>query len=311
MPVQTPTQFEYWPSLPLKDWQDTYATLHMWTQVVGKVRLQLAPHINHWWQVTFYVTPRGLTTSSIPSGQRTFEVQFDFLGHRLIVHTSGNGGKTGSFPLAPYSVAEFYGRFMELLRSLDIDVHIWPMPVEVESPIPFKKDTTHASYDPEHVTRLWRILVQSDRVMNMFRSRFIGKCSPVHFFWGAFDMAVTRFSGRRAPEHPPTPNLAHFVAIEAYSHEVSSCGFWPGGGPITEPVFYAYAYPEPDGFRDFKVRPDAAYYHKDFGEFFLPYEAVRTASDPDGLLLAFFQSTYEAAAITAKWNRDELERAAG
>ena len=310
MPVSHPTQFDYWPSLPLKDWQDTYATLHMWTQVVGKVRLKLAPHINHWWQVTFYVTPRGLTTSAIPSGQRTFEVQFDFHDHRLVVHTSGEGEKTGSFPFAPYSVAEFYGRFMDLLHSLDIDVHIWPVPVEVENPIPFKKDVTHASYDPEQVERLWRILVQSDRVMKLFRSRFIGKCSPVHFFWGAFDMAVTRFSGRRAPEHSPVPNLAHFVAIEAYSHEVSSCGFWPGGGPVTEPVYYAYAYPEPDGFRDFKVHTDAAYYHKDFGEFFLPYEAVRTAADPDSVILAFFQSTYEAAAVTGGWNRGELERPA-
>lgn len=304
-------KFEYWPSLPLKDWQDTYATIHMWTQILGKVRLKLAPHINHWWQVTLYVTPRGLTTSPIPYGQRAFEVQLDFQDHRLVVLTSGEGAAAATMPLAPCTVAEFYGRFMDLMRSLDLDVHIWTVPCEVENPIPFKQDRTHASYDPEYVNRLWRILVQSDRVMNRFRSRFIGKCSPVHFFWGAFDMAVTRFSGRRAPEHPPMPNLAHFVAIEAYSHEVSSCGFWPGGGPITEPVYYAYAYPEPAGFRDFKVSPEAAYYHKDFGEFFLPYEAVRTSADPDGTLLAFMESTYEAAAETGGWDRPGLERAAG
>jgi hypothetical protein len=281
----------------------------MWAQIVGKVRLKLAPPINHWWHVTSYVTPRGMTTSAIPYGQRTFEVQFDFNDHRLIVNTSD--GKTSSFPLAPYSVAEFYGRFMDLLKHLDIEVDIWPVPVEVENRIPFDKDVTHASYDSESVNRLWRILVQSDRVMKTFRSRFIGKCSPVHFFWGAFDMAVTRFSGRRAPLHPPAPNLAHYVAIEAYSHEVSSCGFWPGGGPITDPVYYAYAYPEPEGFRDFEVGPEAAFYNKDLSEFLLPYEAVRTARDPDGELLAFFQITYEAAAVTGGWNRSELERAEG
>jgi hypothetical protein len=307
--VATKPVIEYWPRLPLDEWHDTYSTLHMWTQIVGKVRLGLAPHINHWWQVTFYVTPRGLTTSAIPYGQLTFEVQFDFHDHRLIV-SSGNGA-VKSMPLSPMPVADFHGQFMDLLHSLGLDVHIWPVPVEVADPIPFKQDRTHASYHPEYANRLWRILAQSARVMDMFRSRFIGKCSPVHFFWGAFDMAVTRFSGRRAPEHQPMPNLGHFVAIEAYTHEVSSCGFWPGGGPITEPVYYAYAYPEPEGFRDYRVRPDAAYYHKDFGEFFLPYEAVRTAGDPDGELLAFCQSTYEAAAETARWDRASLEYAKG
>jgi hypothetical protein len=300
--------FEYWPSLPLKDWQDTYATLHMWTQIVGKVRLRQAPHVNHWWQVPFYIDSRGLTTSTIPYGQRTFEVQFDFHGHQLIIHTCGEGETTRSFPLAARSVAEFYGRFMDLLRSLDLEVRIWPVPVEVENPIPFKQDRTHAAYDPEYASRLWRILAQSDRMFQIFRSGFIGKCSPVHFFWGSFDMALTRFSGRRAPRHPPVPNLAHFVAIEAYSHEVSSCGFWPGGGPIQEPIYYSYAYPEPEGFKSYLVRPTSAFFSSELGEFILPYDAVRRSKNPDQELLAFLQSTYEAAAETGRWDRANLER---
>ena len=300
--------FEYWPSLPLEEWQDTYATLHMWTQIVGKVRLKQAPHVNHWWQVPLYVTPRGLTTSPIPYGQRTFEVLFDFNDHRLIVHAFGEGETTGSLPLSARPVAEFYEQFMDLLRSLNLEMRIWPVPVEVENPIPFKQDRTHAAYDPEYARRFWRILVQSDRVFQIFRSRFIGKCSPVHLFWGALDLAVTRFSGRRAPEHPPAPNLAHFVAVEAYSHEVSSCGFWPGGGPIREPVYYSYAYPEPEGFKNYPVRPAGAYYSKELGEFLLPYEAIRRAKDPDQELLAFLQSTYDAAADTGRWDRANLER---
>ena len=304
-PVST---FEYWPSLPLEEWQDTYATLHMWTQIVGKVRLKQAPHVNHWWQVPLYVTARGLSTSPMPYGQRIFEVQFDFQDHRLNVHTCGEGETTRSLPLSARSVAEFYEQFMGLLRSLNLEVRIWPVPVEVENPIPFKQDRTHAAYDPGYARRFWRILMQSDRVFQIFRSRFIGKCSPVHLFWGALDLAVTRFSGRPAPEHPPVPNLAHFVAVMAYSHEVSSCGFWPGGGPVQEPVYYSYAYPEPEGFKNCPVRPASAFYSKEFGEFLLPYEAVRRAKDPDQELLAFVQSTYDAAADTGRWDRVNLER---
>ncbi|OPY64212.1 MAG: hypothetical protein A4E57_03633 [Syntrophorhabdaceae bacterium PtaU1.Bin034] len=308
MPNETSAPFVYWPSLPLKDWQDTYATLQLFTQIVGKVRLKQAPLINHWWQVPLYVTPRGLTTSAIPHGERTFEVQFDFIDHRLIVHASGEENASRSFALAPYSVAEFYGQFMDTLRSLGLQVRIWPVPVEVETRIPFDQDRTHAAYDPEYANRLWRILVQSERVFQLFRSRFIGKCSPVHFFWGAFDLAVTRFSGRRAPDHPPAPYVAHYVVLEAYSHEVSSCGFWPGGGVIEEPAYYSYAYPEPEGFRDYVVRPESAYYSSEMGEFILPYDAVRLAEEPDKMLLAFLQSTYVAAAETGLWDRTNLER---
>jgi hypothetical protein len=300
--------FEYWPSLPLKDWQETYATLHMWTQIIGKIRLRQAPHVNHWWQVPLYVTARGLSTSPIPHGRRTFEIHLDFVDHLLVISASGEGGGSRSLPLSPLSVADFYEKCMELLSSLGLEVRIWPVPVEVDNPIPFKKDRTHASYDPEHAHKFWRILVQSDRVLQIFRSRFIGKCSPVHFFWGAFDMAVTRFSGRRAPRHPGAPNLAHFVAIEAYSHEVSSCGFWPGGGIIQEPVYYSYSYPEPEGFKSFPIRPASAYYSNEFREFMLPYDAVRRAKDPDEELLTFLQSTYEAAAEAGHWDRANLER---
>lgn len=296
----------YWPSLPLKEWRAAYATLHMWTQVVGKVRLALAPPVNHWWGVTFYVTTRGVTTSPIPYRNRYFEVEFDFIGHRLFVNTSD--GDTRSLPLSPRPVAEFYGRFMELLRSLDIAVKVWPVPVEVEDRTPFDRDTTHASYDPEYANRFWRILMQSDRVFKSFRSRFTGKCSPVHFFWGGFDLAVTRFSGRPAPEHPPVPNVGHFVAIEAYTQEVSSAGFWPGGGPIQEAAYYSYAYPEPEDYKYYGVRPDKAFYSRELGEFILPYEAVRRSKDPDRMLLDFLQSTYEAAAVTGRWDRAGLER---
>jgi hypothetical protein len=294
-----------WPSLPLGDWEDTYATLHMWTQVIGKIRLALAPLINHWWQVPLYVTARGLTTSPIPYGTRTFQIDFDFLAHELHIDTSSGGQR--SFPLAPRSVADTYYRTMEALRTLEIDVPIWTTPVEIANPIPFEQDDRHA-YDPDYAQRFWRILVQADRVLTGFRAGFLGKASPVHFFWGSFDLAVTRFSGRRAPVHPGAPNVADFVTREAYSHEVSSCGFWPGGGPISEPVFYAYAYPEPPGFKDYPIRPAEAFYSPELGEFLLPYEAVLNAESPDQALLAFAQSTYEAAANLGKWDRQNLER---
>ena len=296
-----------WPALPLDGWRDTYATLHMWTQIVGKTRLVLAARVNHWWHVPLYVTARGLTTSAMPYNGRTFEVDFDFIDHTLLVRTSD--GATRALPLMPRSVADFYQEYMSTLRALGIEVKIWPVPVEVEQAIPFAEDREHASYDAAHATRFWQVLLQADRVLKHFRGRFIGKSSPVHFFWGSFDLAVTRFSGRRAPEHPGgAPNIGAFVMREAYSHEVSSCGFWPGGGPLPEPIFYAYAYPEPDGFKDYLVHPAGASYSPNMGEFILPYEAVRTAPAPDKALLAFLQSTYEAAADLAKWNRGELER---
>lgn len=296
-----------WPSLPLAAWQDTYATLHLWTQIIGKIRLALAPKLNHWWQSTLYVTPRGLTTASIPYETRSFQISFDFLDHQLQIDTSD--GITQRIALAPRSVADFYQTVMATLNQMGIKVRIWTMPQEVAEPLPFTQDHQHAAYDPEYAQRFWRILVQVDRVMNVFRSRFIGKSSPVHFFWGSFDLAVTRFSGRRAPEHPGgVPNMADWVTREAYSHEVSSCGFWPGGGAVVEPVFYAYAYPAPEGFQDYSIQPEEAFYSSDMQEFILPYEAVRQASDPDAMLLAFFQSTYEAAANLGDWDRATLEQ---
>ena len=297
---------DIWPSLPLDAWRDTYATLHMWTQIIGKVRLALAPMINHWWQVTLYVTSRGLTTSPMPYGTRTFQIEFDFLDHHLRVETSD--GDRRSFTLAPRSVAEFYSETMAALKSLGIAVSIWSTPVEVEDRTPFEQDDKHAAYDKDYAQRFWRVLVQTDRILTEFRSRFIGKVSPVHFFWGACDMAVTRFSGRSAPEHPGAPNLARFVAREAYSHEVSSCGFWPGGGAVAMPVFYAYAYPEPEGFKEYPIQPREAFYSPEMREFMLPYDTVRTAPSPDSVLLAFLQSTYEAAANLSKWERAKLER---
>ena len=296
-----------WPALPLESWRDTYATLHMWMQIVGKTRLALAPMENHWWQVAFYVTERGLTTSSIPSGNRTFAVEFDFLQHNLSVRTSN--GVVRTLRLTPRSVADFYADYLALLRSLEIEARIWPVPVEVESSIRFPDDRTHASYDAESATRVWRLLIQADRVLKRFRGRFLGKASPVHFFWGSFDLAATRFSGRRAPPHPGgAPHLGNWVMQEAYSHECSSLGFWPGGGPIPEPVFYAYAYPEPDGFRSYPIKPGAARYSEEMREFVLPYEAVRTAASPDQALLAFAQTTYSAAADRGGWDRAALER---
>lgn len=295
-----------WPELPpLEDWQDTFDTLHMWVQIVGKVRLECGPWLNHSWGSALYVTTRGLTTSPVPHRGRTFAIDFDFVSHALRVTTSE--GEERSFALEPMAVADFYRKTMDALDSLGIEVEIFSRPVEVETATPFEEDTEHASYDADPVHRFWRALVQADRVMTDFRSRFIGKVSPVHFFWGAFDLAVTRFSGRDAPTHPGgAPNCADWVMEEAYSRELASVGFWPGAG-LGEAAFYAYAYPQPDGFKDRPVQPDAAYFHDDLGEFILPYEAVQKAPDPDAALLAFLQSTYEAAADLASWDRAALE----
>ncbi len=296
-----------WPSLPLAEWQDTYATLHLWTQVVGKIRLALAPLANHWWQVPLYVTARGLTTSPIPYGTRIFQIDFDFIDHRLLI--ACGDGKTASLVLAPRSVAAFYREVMAQLAALGIVVRIWTMPVEIPDAIPFERDETHCSYDKDYANRLWRILVQCDRVFTRFRAGFVGKVSPVHFFWGSFDLAVTRFSGRRAPDHPGTaPHLANWVMREAYSHEVSSCGFWPGGGAVTAPAFYSYAYPQPAGFAGAAVRPSGAYWSEELGEFLLPYDAVQEATTPEDRLLEFLDSTYAAAADLAAWDRAALER---
>jgi Family of unknown function (DUF5996) len=290
------------PALPLEAWQNTYGTLHMWTQIIGKLRLALSPLINHWWEVPLYVNARGLTTSAIPYEDEIFEVQFDFIDHQLTIQTSGGSSK--SMPLRAESVADFYAKFMSALKSLGIEVKIWTMPVEVANPIPFERDTQHASYDPEYAQRFWQILIFCDTVFKEFRSRFIGKDSPVHFFWGSFDLCVTRFSGRRAPERPG----ADPVTREAYSHEVISAGFWPGGGEIKGAAFYAYAAPEPAGFAQQSVQPSAAFYHPNLNEFLLMYDDVRKAASPREALLSFLQSTYEAGANLAQWDRKELER---
>jgi hypothetical protein len=295
-------QEKLWPELPLAAWQDTYDTLHMWTQVVGKVRLALSPRVNHWWEVALYVTARGLTTSPIPYKGEIFEVCFDFIVHQLIVHTSWGASK--SVPLRPQTVASFYAEFMATLNSLGIKVKIWSTPVEVPDPIPFEKDIQHAAYDAEAAHRFWQILVSCDSVFKEFRAGFIGKDSPVHFFWGSFDLCVTRFSGRRAPDKPE----ADPITREAYSHEVISAGFWPGGGEIGGPAFYAYAAPEPAGFAEQAVQPAAAFYHAKMKEYLLMYDDVRKAESPAESLLSFLQSTYEAGANTGKWDRKELER---
>jgi hypothetical protein len=274
----------------------------MWTQMAGKVRLALAPPVNHYWQVPLYVSARGLTTSAIPARGGNFEIEFDFIGHVLRIQTSWDQARM--MPLAPQSVAEFYAKFMELLKSLGISVKIWPMPVEVPNPIRFDEDAIHNSYDREHAHRFWQVLASADAVLKEFRGRFIGKASPVHFFWGSFDLAASRFSGRRAPERPG----ADRVTREAYSHEVISAGWWPGGGDIKEAMFYAYAAPEPGEFRNVPVRPSQTFYNAQLGEFLLPYDVVRTASNPRATLLDFLQTTYEAGAILGKWNRAELER---
>jgi len=298
---------ETWPALPLESWSDTAATLHMWMQIVGKVRLIQSPWANHSWHVTLYVTHRGLTTSPIPYGTRTFQIDFDFIDHQLILESSD--GRRLSFPLEPQSVAAFYRRVMEALAGLDLPVQIHKRPNEVPDAVPFDRNETQCSYDREYANRFWRVLVQADRVFKIFRARFVGKCSPVHFFWGAPDLAVTRFSGRTAPEHAGgIPNLPDWVAREAYSHEVSSCGFWWGGGPIPYAAFYSYAYPEPPGFADARVGPSGAFYSGDLREFILPYDVVRTSASPDDTLLEFLQTTYEAAANLAHWDRTTLER---
>lgn len=297
---------EAWPSLPLEAWSDTCATLHMWTQIVGKIRLAQSPWINHSWHVTLYVTTRGLTTSPIPYGNRTFQIDFDFIGHEVKIQSS-DGGVAG-FSLQPQSVAAFHGRLQSEMGKLDLHVNINGKPNEITDPIPFDQDETHKAYDPVYANRFWRVLVQADRVFKEFRARFVGKCSPVHYFWGAPDLAVTRFSGRPAPQHPGgVPHLPDRVAREAYSHEVSSCGFWPGGGPVAYPVFYSYAYPEPSGFAGAPVKPSPAFYNTDLREFILPYDAVRAAESPDKTLLDFLQTTYEAAANLANWDRNFLE----
>ena len=296
-----------WPRLPLEAWSDTCATLHLWTQIVGKIRLTQSPWTNHSWHVTLYVTARGLTTSPIPYGTRTFDIDFDFISHQVTIQTSDGG--IGRLALQPQSVAAFYRRLMEELARLDLHVDIHKTPNEIPDAIRFDQDESHAAYDPEYANRFWRVLVQADRVFKQFRARFIGKCSPVHFFWGAPDLAVTRFSGRRAPEHPGgVPNLPDRVTREAYSHEVSSCGFWPGGGAVPYPAFYSYAYPEPAGFSAVPVKPQGAFYSAELREFILAYDVVRQSETPDEPLLDFLQATYEAAANLARWERKSLER---
>jgi len=293
---------ECWPALPLDSWRETCATLHMWTQIVGKVRMRLTPLVNHWWNVPLYVTPRGLTTSNIPYGTRSIEIRFDFLADRLVLDCSD--GLVKELALRPMAVADFYREFVEMLRSAGVEVSIWRMPVEIPDPIPFDEDRVHAAYDAERVKTFWCILRSVDAVFHQFRAGFEGKNSPVHFFWGSFDLAVTRFSGRKAPERPGADSITR----EAYSHEVSSVGFWPGSGSMSGPAFYSYAAPEPQGFKEARVRPDAARYDAGLGEFLLAYDDVRAAQSPTAELLSFCQSTYDAAADLGKWDRQLLER---
>jgi len=304
-PSPSPDSPECWPSFRLADWRATYATLHMWTQIVGKIRLELTPRVNHWWNVPLYVSSRGLSTSIIPYGNRNFDMEFDFVESKLIVRTTDP--RTASVVLAPRSVADFYHELMSTLRSLGIEVKIWKIPVEVADPIPFDEDKVHTAYDSEYVWRLWRILLSVDEVFNVFRSRFVGKSSPVHFFWGSFDLAITRFSGRRAPERNDPDPVLRKIMQEAYSHEVISAGWWPGSGEIKEAAFYCYAAPAPPGFAEQKVRPDEAFYHSGMGEYLLMYDQVRSAPSPSAALLEFLQSTYEAGATTGKWDREALE----
>jgi len=292
---------ERWPPLPYDAWKDTYATLHMWTQIVGKVALALAPPLNHSWGIAFQVTPRGLSTRPLFHDSRSFTIEFDFVDHRLLVRASD--GSERSMRLEPRTVADFYRRAMALLADMGLDVKISPVPVELPSPgIRFDEDTVHRSYDAVQAGRFWRILRQVAETYTRGRCSFVGKCSPAHFFWGAFDLAVTRFSGRRAP-----PREGPAFMREAYSHEVISHGFWPGSGPVLEPAFYAYAVPEPAGFKETPIRPDGAYYHRDLGEFILPYEAVRAADSPEKAIQAFVDSTYESGATLAGWDRAALE----
>jgi hypothetical protein len=296
-----------WPELPYAEWADTCATLHLWTQVVGKIRLAHTATVNHWWNVPLYVTSRGLTTSLMCHGARGFQIDFDFVDHRLNILTST--GKTETVILEPRNVADFHAELMGRLRALDLETHIWTMPVEIPDAIPFDTDHVHASYDAAYVNRFWRVLVQVDRLLKLFRSRYTGKVSPVHFFWGSFDMAVTRFSGRPAPAlTSDSPNLGAWVMREAYSHEVSSAGFWPGNGGYGRAAFYSYAYPEPPGFGQVRITPEAAAYDPDVGQFLLPYDAVRQSPSPDADVMSFLQGSYEAAADLAKWDRAALER---
>lgn len=293
---------ECWPALSLNSWTSTCATLHMWTQIVGKIRLALTPLVNHWWNVPLYVTSSGLTTSRIPYGDRSFELRFDFIEHKLKLETCE--GIKESLDLAPRTVADFYQELFKILRAAKIDVAIWRMPVEVPNPIAFDQDRVHASYDAVSVEKFWRILLSLDSTFNQFRAGYIGKSSPVHFFWGSFDLAVTRFSGRRAPERPG----ADSITKEAYSHEVISFGFWPGGGDVTDAALYSYAAPEPSGFNEARVRPDAAFYNKQLKEFLLMYEDVRKSPSPSACVRDFCQSTYEAGAVLGNWDRKALER---
>ena len=296
---------KYWPPLPFPEWKQTAETLHMWAQIVGKIRLALSPWTNHSWHVTLYLTSRGLTTSPIPHHSCTFEIQFDFIDHRLLIDKSDGARRT--IELKPQTVAEFYRALMKTLGDLGLPVKINTTPNEIENPIPFDQDREHGSYDRAYANRFWRVLAQSDRVFKEFRSDFCGKCSPVHFFWGSFDLAVTRFSGRPAPPHPGgIPHLPDAVTREAYSQEVSSLGFWPGNAAVPEPVYYSYAYPEPAGFAQAKVRPASALYQSKLREFILPYETVRLAENPDALLLEFAQSVYDTASTLGNWDREAL-----
>lgn len=310
MPEITDTERERaWPALPIAEWQETCETLQLWMQIVGKVRLERAPYMNHWWQVPLYLTARGLTTSPMPAGTRVFEIDFDFLDQALRIDT--DGGERREIALRPRSVADFYAELTEALHVLKLDTPIRTLPVEIAEVVPFDQDTQHTAYDSDYAQRFWRVLVQAHRALTEFRGEFLGKVSPVHFFWGSMDLAVTRFSGRPAPPHPGgVPHLADWVTREAYSHEVSSAGFWPGGMGGADALFYSYAYPEPEKYADWPVPPSEARYDPQMREFVLPYAAVRAAPDPDRLLREFFQSTYEAAAERAQWDRKALERVA-
>lgn len=306
-PLERTNPRDAWPALPQAAWSDTCATLQLWMQVIGKVRLALTPPINHGWNVTLYATVRGVTTSPMPYGNRTLQIDFDFIRHVLLLET--DDGECRSIPLAPMTVAAFYSQVMSALDALKTPVRIWPVPCEIPNCIPFKEDHTHQAYDPEYAQRFWRLLLQATRVITIFRARFQGKVSPIHLFWGALDLACTRFSGRIAPEHPSMPGLPDRVTRDAYSHEVSSCGFWPGaaGPPVIEPFFYSYAYPEPPGYAQYAIASAQARFDPNLGEFILPYEAMRQSADPDAALLEFLQSTYEAAANCARWDRSALE----
>jgi hypothetical protein len=292
---------DVWPALAYDAWKDTYATLHMWTQVAGKIALARMPPLNHSWSIAMQITPRGITTRTLPYGDRTFTLQFDFIDHQFEIRASD--GETRTVPLVPQTVADFYRQVMAALDAMKLPVKIWTLPSEVPSPIRFEADTVHRAYDPVYANRWWRVASQAARVFTESQCSFVGKCSPVHFFWGGFDLAVTRFSGRPAP-----PREGPAFMREAYSHEVISHGFWPGGGPVLEPVFYGYAVPEPAGLKDARVEPAATYYHRELGEFILPYEAVRAAASPDEALLAFINSTYDRAATLGGWDRTALER---